>query len=135
MKTKLFLLALTAFFTLSSLSMAKDVKPGVYHMISMKVSDNNKVLLQIEKSDGVKWLKYQFQILNENGEGVYHENFCSKEAINLAFNMSEMPEGTYTFVVLYKYKRVFTKKVNLKITPKQETIENDILVEFIKENE
>ena len=106
------------------------------HYVLMWVNSAHKVVLLINKGDSFKSLKYQLQILDKKGEAVFFQDFNSKKPIYVGYNMSQMPEGVYTFAVLYKYKTIYTLKVRISMPHKTEVKEEEpLIVEMISEND
>lgn len=79
------------------------------HRINIRVNSSNQVILRADLFEGQKKLNYALKVYSESGDIVYTRNFLKKGAIYTSYDLSNLPEGKYTFSVLKKRVPLYSK--------------------------
>jgi uncharacterized protein (DUF4415 family) len=87
------------------------VKTTANHRINIKMDAENLVVFRADLLEGQKRLNYALNIYAENGDMVYGSTFIRKRPIYKPFDLSELPEGKYTFQVSERMKPIYSKTI------------------------
>ena len=135
MKTQKLIVIVLALLTVSGFKAnaqkVKDSNNIPVHQISIHVSTQNHVLLYADHLEKER-SKYILKVYSEKGEMVYASSFFKKGSISTSFDLSELPQGKYEFIVYSKLKPVYRKEVMKRATSMDE-FENESLVVELRE--
>lgn len=95
----------------SSQNKNQALKNEANHRILLKVNSDNKIVLRADLFEGQKRLHYTLKVFSETGDMVYKWNFLKKGSIYKSYDISNLPEGKYTFSVLKKNVPLYSKTI------------------------
>ncbi len=121
-------------FNLSAISENRtNVSDTVKHRIDIRVNHDNLVVFRADCIKNQKWINYDLKVYSENGKIVYDQTFNQKGGVYRGFDMKELPQGNYDFVVYENRQLIYSKgfsKTPKAILPNETS--NKILVEETK---
>ena len=80
------------------------------HQISIHVNAENNVSLYADHLEKER-SNYILKIYSEAGEMVFASTYAKKGSLSKSFDLSELPQGKYEFIVYNKLKPVFSKEI------------------------
>ena len=132
------LLIVTFCFTLIfDINAQKSKRPGEKyfpeHRITILVNSKNLLIVRAENPNKQKRLNYTLKIFSEYGDVIYFKPFLKKGSIYCGYDLSNLPEGKYTFKIIKGLKTIYSKSFLNKIkVPGYNIPENELIVEEIK---
>lgn len=125
MKTKgTIIYALVLLFTTSLTATSQHVKTKdntTVHQISILVNPDNTVALRADNIENERSV-YLLNVCNEKGDLVFSTNYFKKGNIIISYDLSELPDGEYEFIVYHKHKPVYKRNV----TKNTKVLYNDV---------
>ncbi len=83
----------------------------VYKWINIRVNLDNQVVLRAACFEGEKRVNLVLRIYSENNELVYETSIHKKGDVIKKYDLSNFPEGKYTFEIHKKLKKIYSKEV------------------------
>jgi len=117
--TTFVLLAIFSLVVVLSTNAQKSVEPSEIsgsvvnkmadNRIDIRVNSANEVILRADCFEGQKRLNYILKVYSEGGDMVFASSFLKKGPIYKSYDLSNLPQGKYTFNVSKKLKTIYSK--------------------------
>jgi hypothetical protein len=116
MKTKGILIAMifvvfTSFNIFAIAEINTNLPDSIKHRINIRVNQHNEVVLRADCLKDQKRTNLVLKVFSDKGQMVYAVGFHKKGGIYRGFDMKELPEGKYNFVVYKNLKEVYSKQI------------------------